>query len=137
MKKSSQNKLPTQTRQKNHGQELVEYALTLPLLVMFLMAILDMGRGVYYYSAIYNAAREGARFAVIQPGNFSGIDAAARRITAGLNQTDLNVSTAWPGPTAISVVVTYRFTPVTPIVSTWLGSGRVTLTSQATMQLEQ
>jgi len=51
---------------KTHGQSLVETALTLPLLLLVVLGFIDLGRAVYYYSAIGNAVREGARFAIVQ-----------------------------------------------------------------------
>jgi len=46
------------------GQSLVELALVLPLLILLLMGIADLGRAFYSYIEITNAAREGARYAV-------------------------------------------------------------------------
>jgi Flp pilus assembly protein TadG len=50
------------------GQDLAEYAIVFPVLMLLLLGIIEFGRIVYSYSAISNAAREGARFAVL-PGN--------------------------------------------------------------------
>jgi len=43
------------------GQALVEFALTLPVILMIILFTVDVGRLVYTYSAISAAAREGAR----------------------------------------------------------------------------
>lgn len=41
------------------GQSLVEFAIVLPVLLLLVVMIFDLGRAVYYSSAIHNAAREG------------------------------------------------------------------------------
>lgn len=47
------------------GQSAVEFALVLPLLLLLFLLFIDMGRLVYFHSALYNAVREGARYAVV------------------------------------------------------------------------
>lgn len=47
------------------GQSLVEFALTLPLLLLMVVVFIDLGRIVYFYSALNNAVREGARYAIV------------------------------------------------------------------------
>ena len=56
---------------RTRGQSLVEIAILLPLLLLIFMLMLDLGRAVYYYSVIHNAAREGARYGVIHPDDDS------------------------------------------------------------------
>jgi Flp pilus assembly protein TadG len=47
------------------GQSLVEFALVFPLIVLILFGIFDLGRGVYAYNTMANAARQGARVAAV------------------------------------------------------------------------
>ncbi len=49
------------------GQSLVELAISLPVLLLIVLGLADVGRAFYYTSAITNAAREGAIFASRQP----------------------------------------------------------------------
>lgn len=49
------------------GAELVEFALTFPLLLLVVMGIIDFGLLFQRYEVLTNAAREGARVAVL-PG---------------------------------------------------------------------
>jgi Flp pilus assembly protein TadG len=44
------------------GQSLVEIALALPLLLLVLLGLADLGRAFYYTTAIASAAREGAAY---------------------------------------------------------------------------
>jgi hypothetical protein len=50
------------------GQAIVEFALVLPLLFIFLMGIIDLGRGIYLYNGVSQAAREIARAVSVHPG---------------------------------------------------------------------
>ncbi|MGH2471847.1 MAG: TadE/TadG family type IV pilus assembly protein [Candidatus Limnocylindria bacterium] len=47
----------------DRGQSLVEFALALPVLLLLLLGLADLGRAFYYTSAIANAARVGAEYA--------------------------------------------------------------------------
>lgn len=49
---------------KRRGQSLVEFALVLPLLVLIVFGVLDLGRAFYALITITNAAREGARYGI-------------------------------------------------------------------------
>jgi Flp pilus assembly protein TadG len=44
------------------GQSLVEVALALPLLLLVLLGLADLGRAFYYTTAIASAARQGAAY---------------------------------------------------------------------------
>jgi Flp pilus assembly protein TadG len=54
------------------GQELLEYALILPFFLMLAFGIIDLGLAAYSYSALQNAAREGARYAIVNACNDAG-----------------------------------------------------------------
>src|SRR4026207_400283 len=57
-------------RPRSRGQSLVEFALILPLLLIFLATILDLGRIYYANISLLNAAREGAFQASKTPGSY-------------------------------------------------------------------
>jgi Flp pilus assembly protein TadG len=123
-------------RRGQQGQELVEYALALPVMLLLLMSILDLGRVVYVYSALNNSVREGARYGIIQPTDALGIETVVRTRAVGLNPTELSVSVVQPDLHTIRVRATYLFTAVTPIVGALVGSNQWMVGSQATMQVE-
>jgi len=50
---------------RSKGQALVEFALVFPIIVLLLLAMFDMGRAVFIYNGLTNAAREGARLAIV------------------------------------------------------------------------
>ena len=47
------------------GQALVEFALVLPILLLLIFGIIDAGRLIYTYNTVSNAARNGARVAIV------------------------------------------------------------------------
>ena len=51
------------------GSQIVEFALSLPLLVVFVIGIFDFGGAVTLKQKLTNAAREGARIAAADPAN--------------------------------------------------------------------
>jgi Flp pilus assembly protein TadG len=77
------------------GQALLETALTLPLLLMVAVSIFEFGRAYQTWQVLTNAAREGARVAVLPNANAG---AAAARVSAYLQSGQLseweNASTA-------------------------------------------
>lgn len=135
------------------GQDLIEYAIIFPILVLILFGIFDLGRVVYFYSALTNSAREGARKAVVDPTNTTGITAIINHYAIGLN---LGCPDATPPEQAVVVniqdqdsngrddhvlvQVCYQFQPVTPMVGNLLGLGSgnsIFLHGKATMRIEE
>src|SRR5438309_7192902 len=125
------------TSQPNwQGQSLVEFAMLASMLFMLLFGILEFGRAAYYYSAVVNAAQEGARYGIV-----TGVNTAAKR-TAIISNTvqsavfvDLDpslVTISCPGNACgsvgagslFTVTVNYTFTAVTPLVPSFMLSGR-------------
>lgn len=129
------------------GQGLVEFALLLPIFLLMAMIILDLGRAAYYYSAVHNAAREGARYGAVHWTSLTRENDtrnAARQLAAGLGNnltiTPEFIDTDGDGKSDIvRVTVTYAFRPATPILPRLLGEGTQSLTvsAQATMRLER
>jgi hypothetical protein len=70
------------------GQGLVEIALVLPLFLLALFGLVDIGRAVFAYSTLTNSVDAGARAGIVRhgPGNACvGMDnvACAKAVTAG------------------------------------------------------
>jgi len=55
------------TRQGERGAVLCELALMMPVLVTFLLVIVDLGLVLREYQVVQNAAREGARYSILPP----------------------------------------------------------------------
>ncbi len=118
-----------------YGQTLVEFALILPVFIFLAVVIFDFGRAVYYYNAVHNAAREGARYGVIYPNDTAGMKAAASKYAIGLGLTPSNI-TAWWGDAGyigsnqtynVTVNVTFCFKPITPLVEIFVKNSGCTL----------
>ncbi|MEO8229703.1 MAG: TadE/TadG family type IV pilus assembly protein [Chloroflexota bacterium] len=91
-------------RHGRRGQSLVEFAVILPVFLLILAAIIDFGLGLYSQMTVINAAREGARLGVVEPGNVAGIDARVQAMSTGLDQSRLTVSTTCLRPAGSSFV---------------------------------
>lgn len=122
-------------RPARRGQSLVEFALVLPLFLLFIFGIVDLGRGVFAYNAIQNSAREGVRVAIVDQ-NMSVIVAEVQKhaIGLGLRSSDVQLQFLEPDtmadpcvtPVAISceveILVDYDFVPATPIIGNLIGT---------------
>lgn len=114
------------------GQALVEFALILPLLVLLVFGLVEFGRAMYVKNMLNNAARAGARAAVVTPNlaksqtfSFSarGTDPIQQTIYDGLLYVNKNTATASlsangsnparPGD-IVTVSVTCNFDSVVP-----------------------
>jgi hypothetical protein len=58
-------------RRADKGQALVESALILPLFLVLMMGVFDVGRAIWATTSLASAAREAARFAIVHGGTFS------------------------------------------------------------------
>ena len=121
------------------GQTLIEFVLLLPLVLLLLFIIFDFGRAIYYRSLLSNAAREGARYGAVAPGDTAGILAAAKLHVYGIDPANLTILSLDTGTTTntIRVTVSYNYVPATPIIARFLPLGFLALSSQAEMRIER
>jgi Flp pilus assembly protein TadG len=124
-------------RRKEQGQDLVEYALILPIFLLVVMGIFDMGRAVYYYSALQNSVREGARYGIIHPEDINGIEDAVRQKAVGLDIRGLDIFTSYPTNETIQVRATFSFPIITPFIGALFNSSEISLSGQTTMHIEK
>ena len=126
------------------GQDLVEYALVLPLIVALVFGTIEFGLVFFNYSTISNAAREGAR-AGIRPITATcdvacrdaEVDTATRALITGLDNDELGIVISRPTATTIRVQVTYNVLLITaPIINALGGQNTIALATTATMQQE-
>lgn len=52
-------------RSRSRGQSLVEFAFVLPVIAFMVFAFVDVGRAVFAFNTVTNAAREAARVAAV------------------------------------------------------------------------
>lgn len=79
---------------RTRGQALVEFAIALPILILLVAGVLELGRGYAAAIATSDAARDGARYAAGKAANTNGPGLAAMcsLITADLKAFTTNVS---------------------------------------------
>ena len=100
------------SRQRDTGAAAIEFAIILPLLLLLIAGIVDLGRMMYTEVVLSNAAREGSRMIAL---GYSTADAQARVDAAAVNigaatATVTSSCPANPDPTdGASVRVTTNF----------------------------
>lgn len=95
---------PRRRSQRSRGQSLVEFAVVLPVFLLILAGVIDFGLGLYSQMTVINAAREGARLGVVsQPFDATAVNDRVVAMTAGLDQSNLNVTTTCKHPDGSSV----------------------------------
>ena len=55
------------------AQAMVEFALVLPILLLVIVGLLEVGRAIFMYSALFSAAREGVRYGSAAGNNLIGV----------------------------------------------------------------
>lgn len=140
---------------RSRGQSLVEFALVLPLFLMFVAAALDLSRVFYANITLNNAAREGAMYAAQEPDLYvenAACDPATNNVVCRVQfesrdsmisvaATDIDMTcsvSGCPGQAGSLVTVEVRgsFNLVTPLLSAVFGGQTLNLTSRATAQIE-
>jgi uncharacterized repeat protein (TIGR01451 family) len=143
-------------RQKERGQTLVEFALILPVLLMLIIGIFEFGRIIFLYANLFNAAREGARYGLINPQDYQGIlRHSQERVTlAEVNDGHLSVSmdtgpdsddscTMAPDETCqayavvgnrVIVGINYVISPITPFFEPIIGDLNLNTSAARTIQ---
>lgn len=105
------------------GQALVELAICLMLLFTIVFGITEFGRAMYIQNTLTNAAREGARWVVVQGSPSVSQSALLQRVGpfipfehAALTAT-CTPNTALVRGQAVLVEVSLPFQPVVPLIS--------------------
>ena len=95
-KEQPNSKLTGRQFRKQSGQAMVEFALTIPLLLMISFGLIEFGRMMFTYSSVVTAAREAARYgsSAEHYQDCAGITAAAVRIggLAGVQADNVVIS---------------------------------------------
>jgi Flp pilus assembly protein TadG len=133
------------------GAALLETAITIPLILLVSVSIFEFGRAYQTWQVLTNAAREGARIAILSGVSDTQVTAAVRNYMTGgslPNAGTASISVVRNVPftgtnTASSVTVSYPFqfmvlNPVVRLVQagSTTGQGTTTMTAVATMRNE-
>ena len=101
------------------GQAMVEFSLVFIVFLMLMVGLFELGRAVWIYTTVAHAARQGARYAMVN-GSLAGDNTALiSRVKAqaiGLIPGSIAVTPTWEGGgipgTFVRVRVSYPFAPV-------------------------
>ncbi len=120
------------------GQAMVEFALVLPVLLVLLCGIIDFGWLYYNQITLNNAAREGARYAVIHYDPTTDWKGAAesRMLTSMAGVSSAAAIVSDPVEQQITASVTANPRILTGFTSTILGKQTLELHASCTMRLE-
>ena len=123
-------------RRDERGAAAVEFALVLPILVMFIFGIVEFGRAYNARIKLTSAVREGAR-AVALGGTtltVADIEQTTRGAATGLNASEITVTAVrcagTPLPVNGTVTASYPFRYEIPLV----GSRTTNLTARGVMR---
>ena len=89
---------------RSRGQALVEFAIILPLFFLLVAGTIDLGLAIYSDLTVANAAREGARLGVVDPGNTAAVEARVRDMAGNLDASRLSVNVSCERPSGATFV---------------------------------
>jgi Flp pilus assembly protein TadG len=134
------------------GQSLIEFALTLPVLLFVILALFDFGTGIFYWLDATHVANEGARLAAVAGPSQTSCSALATYIqqetsgqlkngnaSASGVQSPSKIIIAFPlggtpkigDPVTVTVQASFKYVPAGYI------PGSMAINASATMRLEQ
>ena len=116
------------TRPRNEkGAALVEFAIALPVLILLVFGIVDVGRLLYTQITLHEAVQEGTLYASTHPDDPLG---SRNRVIESVEDPALDlteVTVDCPLDDTIRVRIAYDLDLITPV----LGGGSVTLDAEA------
>jgi Flp pilus assembly protein TadG len=110
---------------RDRGQAVVELALTIPFIVVLLLAIIQLGLVVRDEILTVHASREAARVGAVDPDRDAPRRAAIR--SSGLDSRRMSVSASDRGRAGSTLTVTVRYAAPTevPLVGAFLPDVRL------------
>lgn len=126
------------TKDGDKGQSLVEFALVLPVLALFLMGIIDLGRIVSAQLIVSEAARDAARYASVGNGDMqvgqtvsSDTSMLGKSVTWTVSPTD----TSRQSGDSVTVTVSNTVSIFDPLLAAVFGTSYM-VQSSMTMRVE-
>lgn len=122
-------------RRQVRGQSMVEFALVVPVFILLLVGLFDVGRAVYAYNTLNNAAREAGRLAIVDQFEDHVLDEAVDAASGvDVERADITVAYELPAGGACPyvgedqivkcvavVTVPYTYAAATPIIGNIIG----------------
>lgn len=139
-----------------HGLAIVEAAIILPLLLMVMLAVGELGRVFYEYNTLNKTVRDATRYLsanAIPPGASTGVidistpvaattrslavygsPASGTPVLRGLTTGDIVITV--PDAEHVTVTANYTYTPLLTAIPTFgLGSGPIAVNTSFTVQV--
>jgi Flp pilus assembly protein TadG len=126
--------------QRHRGVAAVEFALVAPIFLMVVIGIIEVGRAIMVQQVLINAARVGARRAVMLSSTQQAVLDVVSEYTTGVGVTGVT-TTVSPNPAtaeagaAITVQASVNFANVNWLPTPWFMGGK-TLRSTSVMRKE-
>jgi len=127
---------PSGRRERSRGQSLVEFGISLPLVLLMVLFGVDFGRVFLGWLSLGGAAREAANFAALNP--FAWVDNSTsakneydRLIQVGAGASNCTLPSTLPAPSfpngytlgsPVVVALSCQFSLLTPLIGNILGS---------------
>ena len=88
--------------QAQRGSTIVEFSLVFILFIVILMALMELGRGMWTYATLAHAARQTGRFCMTRgsttPATTTEVRSVVDRHCRGLDTPSVTLSTSWKDP---------------------------------------
>ena len=138
---------PARLRRGEHGQSLVELALSLTIILLLLAGAVDFSMAYFSFSAMQDAAQEGALYGSVNPSDTTGIITRVRSASSNpvdlSNNTLVTVNVALSGDSCagtacacegneVTVNVIYDYPISMPFIGAIIGSQKITLNASVT-----
>jgi Flp pilus assembly protein TadG len=133
-------------RDRSRGQSLVEFAFTLPILLLLIFGLIDLGRAVFISNSLAEAARDGARYGSVQARSWNDArrtlveDWIVARLpgvpdpTADVQCTTANAGLGCTVEDTVTVTVHADVEMITPIIGQLIGPLSLEGKSEAIVQ---
>jgi Flp pilus assembly protein TadG len=124
-------------RKSERGQGIIELAIALPVLLLLLLGVLDVGRAYWALVSLKDAVSEGAQYAAAYPTRTTEICQRAAESSTALVvlAPDMFTVDYVDPPTSgqpITVTVAYDFWLVNPVINAMVPDGKLTLSAADT-----
>lgn len=133
-------------RRGERGANLAEFAIVVPLMILLICGIVDVGRAFYGFIVVTNAVGEGARYGARQPNNSSSDGAIETKVlqeigTSGALLTGCDPSVARqdimsPKSRVVQVSVVCKFDAITPFIQGFGTGGQLTISNLARARIQ-
>ena len=132
------------------GQAVIEFALVLPLVLILMVSVWEFARAWNIQQVLTDAAREGARVAVVCNGAGKSAATCTTEAQTALNNAlsiaaidpdDADIDLAGMGggrgfPATVSINLPYRFSFLGPLMGWTIGKSSINLSTTITMRNE-